>query len=101
MTMREAHRTGIRPKRVEALSKMGLSLDQYLDMLEGQEFVCAICYRENHSGRDLAVDHDHATGKVRGLLCNHCNSGLGFFGDSTELLGRAADYLRKSRVRNF
>ena len=57
--------------------------------------VCAICGNVRSSdGRALAVDHDHVTGEVRGLLCNFCNRGIGMFRDNPRLLGRAALYLR-------
>jgi hypothetical protein len=55
----------------------------YLDLLEAQQGVCAICKKpetvKNQKGeiRSLAVDHDHSTGQVRGLLCFRCNGGLG------------------------
>jgi len=63
---------------------------------------CAICGSVNPDGRRLAVDHDHACcpgkrscgGCVRGLLCDRCNRGMGFFGDDPALLESAAEYLR-------
>jgi hypothetical protein len=54
---------------------------------------CYICGGVNQSGRFLAVDHDHETGEVRGLLCDGCNRGIGFLGDDPERLRRAAAYL--------
>lgn len=68
-------------------------------MLEAQEGVCAICHlpetRRSKSGavKLLAVDHDHATGRVRQLLCHNCNCGLGNFLDSPTLLEAAMHYL--------
>jgi hypothetical protein len=79
------------------LKKYGLSVEQYSKMVEDQQGLCKIC-RKNESHRtstrfNLFVDHDHTTGKVRGLLCHHCNVGLGHFEDNRELLERAIRYL--------
>lgn len=79
----------------------GMTLEEYGEMLERQNGVCAICKKtcstKYKSGkvRDLSVDHDHDTGKVRGLLCNACNLGIGKFNDDAELLKAAAEYLCK------
>lgn len=62
----------------------------YEALLEQQGGQCAIC-REK-PGR--YVDHNHTTGKIRGLLCNACNRGLGLLGDETKRLERAIEYLR-------
>ncbi|NBU34381.1 hypothetical protein EBS40_07195 [bacterium] len=55
----------------------GITLEQYDELLESQGGVCAICREMCVSGRRLCVDHDHDTGKVRGLLCGRCNFGIG------------------------
>ena len=68
-------------------------------MLAAQHGKCAIC-GGNRSIKDtfrLGIDHDHATGRIRGLLCGNCNIGLGHFDDSPGLLEKAADYLRSNR----
>lgn len=76
----------------------GLTLQEYLDIAEAQNFQCAICHKENfamgvnHSGC-LVVDHDHQTGAVRGLLCHNCNRALGLLQDSINYLRSAAKYL--------
>lgn len=74
----------------------GITLDDYNRLAEEQGGKCIICGRvpegKHNQGR-LHVDHDHKTGKVRGLLCSHCNRGLGFLGDSPDILRRAAAYL--------
>lgn len=74
-----------------------LSIGQYDKMFKDQEERCAICNRhqENFSRR-LFVDHDHKTGRIRGLLCGPCNSGIGMLGDNIEILQGAIDYLNKS-----
>ncbi len=81
-------------------SRYGLTLDQYNQMLESQNGVCVICGKsETHiSGgtlSSLCVDHDHGTGKIRELLCNNCNRGIGYLMDSPEITQKAADYLKK------
>ncbi len=70
----------------------GLSVDEYNIMLKQQEGCCAICQLRCKRGR-LAVDHDHDTGVVRGLLCLSCNTALGQFRDSPAVLERAFKYL--------
>jgi hypothetical protein len=70
----------------------------YDKMFEVQGGVCAICRKPPHKGRGkrLHVDHDHISGKVRGLLCSTCNSGLGHFEESQELLRTAITYLDRA-----
>lgn len=71
--------------------RYGVTDEEYQTLLIKQNGVCAICSKT--CTRQLALDHDHDTGKVRGLLCNSCNRGLGYFKDSQVLLGNARDYL--------
>jgi len=66
--------------------------DEQLQELKSTTKECVICGVEE----PLVVDHDHATGKVRGMLCNHCNRGLGHFRDDPTLLEFAAQYLYAS-----
>ena len=73
----------------------GITLDQYDSMLLGQNGKCLVCDGELSGQHRIAVDHDHETGKVRGLLHFRCNQGLGFFMDSPRLLRKAAEYLEK------
>ena len=74
----------------------GLSESDYRTLVEGQQGQCAICGRIP-ARRRLAVDHDHETGSVRGLLCGPCNIGLGVFQDNPTILEKAAEYLRALR----
>jgi len=89
-------------KRKHELSKkFNLTVEEYEKMLEAQEGKCAICGEKETMTRNgkeprLSVDHDHKTGKVRGLLCNSCNNGLGRFKDDTDLIKKAIAYLTKS-----
>lgn len=57
--------------------------------------MCAICGKPTENNRLLAVDHDHRTGAIRGLLCDSCNKGLGFFEEKTLLLKKAMMYLNR------
>lgn len=76
--------------------KFGITIEQYEQMLEGQGGVCDIC-KEDNGGRNFSVDHDHNTGKVRGLLCDHCNTGIGRLKENIETMESAILYLRKHR----
>jgi hypothetical protein len=77
-------------------SKFGITLDQYNKLLELQNSVCAICGKEERViGRSLAVDHNHKSGKVRGLLCSNCNTMLGKINDNKQILQSAINYLNK------
>ena len=75
-----------------------ISLEQYNDMFISQEGKCAICGRhQSDFKRRLAVDHDHNTGKVRGLLCQRCNYGIGYFQENTEILENVIRYLNLNK----
>lgn len=80
-------------------TKFGITVDKFDKMVEEQSGLCAICaespseangHRHKHR---LHIDHDHKTGKVRGLLCNNCNAALGYFHDNPDRLLLAYDYL--------
>lgn len=82
-------------------SKYGITLTQYDMLLEAQEDRCAICRRKPRSKR-LAVDHNHKTGEVRGLLCMTCNHRLlGAAMENPTILRRAADYLDDPPARGM
>jgi hypothetical protein len=76
----------------------GIEPEQYEAMLKEQGYVCACCKEPNPDGKRLSVDHCHETNRVRGLLCNNCNNGLGRFRESSELLRAAAAYLEREYV---
>jgi hypothetical protein len=76
--------------------KYGISLPTYFKMFEDQEGKCKICKVKLNSGiynENGMIDHCHATGKVRGILCHLCNIGLGAFKDNIEVLEKAIQYL--------
>ena len=88
------------PRRVFASAlkhKYGLSLETYEGLLAAQNNGCAICGEPCGVRGKLSVDHDHQTGKVRGLLCHECNVGLGAFRDNPQRLLAAAEYLQLKR----
>jgi len=87
-------------KNIQLRCRFDIGLCDYERMLAEQNGVCAICLqpeRSKQNGRiiDLAVDHDHKTGRVRQLLCMTCNQMLGAINDNQELLQKAIDYLRR------
>lgn len=80
------------------LSSKKITRAEHFLMLESQGGACAICGGPPPLGRNLYIDHDHLTGKVRGLLCHSCNSGLGMFKDHPDLLKVAAAYLDSNKI---
>jgi hypothetical protein len=73
--------------------RYGVSPDQFMQMRRAQNYRCGICCKKISGGE--VVDHCHESGKVRELLCRHCNLGLGHFDDSEEVLQNAIYYLRR------
>lgn len=73
----------------------GLTLEEFDIMLAAQDGRCAICGRDNPTGRfsQWHIDHCHRTGQIRGILCDSCNRGLGMFKDNVEFLQTAIAYL--------
>jgi hypothetical protein len=95
------------PEKIQArnrragLKRLGITTEDYDRMMVEQNGVCAICRKpESAKGPSgqiklLAIDHDHVTNRVRGLLCQKCNHGIGQLKDDPLLLRAAADYLEK------
>lgn len=96
---RRAHRrnnpelTRQRYRHEDLRRHFGITAAEYDAMSEAQGGTCAICRRPCPTGRRLAVDHCHSTGKVRGLLCAKCNRALGMMDDDPGLLAAAIEYL--------
>jgi hypothetical protein len=83
------------------LRKYRLTEDQYFGMLNAQHGLCAVCGQpETHSTWALAIDHDHATGRVRGLLCFQCNTMIGKAKDNPAILRAGADYVERHKALN-
>jgi hypothetical protein len=83
-----------RAKDARLRREYGITLSEYKRVLRGQGGCCAICKRpEKEFKNALAVDHDHVSGKLRGLLCWGCNKALGVFRDHIENMKEAVQYL--------
>lgn len=96
---------GVRGRKNRKLKYLyGMTINEYTAMLKDQGGVCAVCGNKetvinNKSAKlqTLSVDHDHKTGKVRGLLCTACNKGLGLLNDDLEVIIKAYEYLLKHK----
>jgi Recombination endonuclease VII len=87
--------------RDQWMRKYGITSAQYDAMYANQNGKCLICEttsprRTGPRGRNLHIDHCHVHGKIRGLICGHCNAGLGQFRESATLLFKAAHYLTQN-----
>lgn len=93
----DKYRASLRRRRLR--NNFGISVAEFDLLFEAQRFCCAICKSKKPHGRfaRFHVDHDHRTSKVRGLLCNRCNIGLGLFLDDPKLLRLATEYIEKSQ----
>ena len=80
-------------KKSELKKKYKISIEGYNFINTKQSNLCAICKMVCTTGKRLAVDHCHKTGKIRGLLCTKCNIGLGYFNDDVILLKNSIRYL--------
>lgn len=76
--------------------KFNISPEELNSLFESQNGRCSICNKDFNSMSDWSIDHDHHSGKIRGLLCGQCNSGLGYFYDNIEFLKRAILYLESN-----
>lgn len=76
-------------------SGYGINLDDYNQIFDSQNGLCAICKEKEIRGTYLCVDHNHITGKVRGLLCSKCNSAIGYLNEDIDIFLEAIKYLKK------
>ena len=80
------------------LKTYGLTVEEYNIILQNQNGGCAICGAKIGNGsKRLGVDHNHITGKVRGILCNACNTGIGLL-NNIELLNKAIEYIKRNTI---
>ncbi len=98
---REQYRNNLDSNREKGRDKAlkrayGITREEFSIILETQNTSCASCGIKEPGGRgNWHVDHNHNTGKIRGLLCHRCNTGLGLFLESETILKEAIKYLRK------
>jgi hypothetical protein len=85
-----------KPPMPSALSKYGITQQEWQAMALAQGYCCAICLTHLQK-KKLAVDHCHQTGKVRGLLCHHCNTALGHLRDNPLIIESALRYINKHK----
>ncbi len=91
---RESHKSEYR--EINLKSRFGINNLQYDNILESQNNSCAICKKhKDEFSYHLVVDHCHATGKIRGLLCKKCNLGIGHLDDNIDILKSSISYLEK------
>ena len=113
--VRDTHRRFMERNRTSILERrrdtdrdrtFGLTTGEFDKLLKSQSGVCAICglpetrksIRLDGTTQPLCVDHDHRTGRVRGLLCSKCNCGIGYFNDDPNLTVAATAYLKRAGV---
>ena len=86
-------------KSTNLKTKYGITLEEYNELFSLQRGKCAICnIHQSDLGRPLFIDHCHLTGKIRGLLCQHCNCLLGYSGDNVEVLKNSIKYLENDII---
>lgn len=89
-------------RRHKLKRKYGLSLEQYNQLFLAQNGLCKGCLKHaSQLPKNLAVDHDHSTGLVRGLLCTQCNFAVAHSQDSAATLRRLADYLEAINIKTY
>lgn len=83
-------------RRWDYRTRYGITLEEFESRLNQQNRRCGICLTDNPKGRRgrFVVDHCHKTGKIRGILCDSCNKGIGILGDTEEALNKALNYLK-------
>jgi hypothetical protein len=89
--VKEGYKSKIREYKLR--KKYNITTEDYANLLKSQNGCCKICSSEPTKTRKLCVDHCHKTGKVRGLLCDSCNRGIGLLGDESKQLKIAYKYL--------
>lgn len=84
-------------KELQIRRKYGLSMQEYSNLIEKQQFQCAACGigLKDLPGSEIQIDHCHNTGNIRGILCGRCNRALGLLNDDPIKTQKLADYIKK------
>lgn len=91
----------IRKRKWNLKTRFKITIEDYNIMFNKQDGCCAICNKhQTFFNKRFAVDHDHKTGQIRGLLCDACNLGLGKFDDNVDNLINAIKYLQENKNGN-
>jgi len=86
-------------RALELKRRYGITIEDYNRMFNEQNGCCAICKKhQTHFEKALAVDHDHETEKVRGLLCRACNTAIGLLQDNPDVILEASNYVRGNKL---
>ena len=92
----------VKKRNTMLLYKYDMTLQDYADLLEYQGGGCAICgVKEDQSYDHMPVDHCSKTGKVRGILCSHCNRGIGLFEHNTDMMNDAIEYMKNPHAQDL
>lgn len=83
-------------RKYKLMKDWGLTLSEWRELFKSQDCKCAICGSTNHKGSNWHIDHNHETGMFRGILCHHCNRGMGYLQDSVDILQNAIAYLKET-----
>lgn len=98
-TSKESHQLSSLKNHLK--TKYDMTIEEYENMLNDQGFVCKICGDFPEEGKRLHVDHNHETGKVRALLCSHCNSAIAFAKEDPKRLHAMEKYLEEYNGNPF
>ena len=89
-------KTAVYARRSNLRRYYGLEESEYNVLFDSQDGKCSICQKQlERISRSTHIDHCHSSGKIRGILCHHCNTAIGLFGDDVEKIKAAIEYLEK------
>jgi hypothetical protein len=91
-------RLKLNTRRWRLANEYGISEVEWFAIFTQQDGQCAICFKQFDHPEQMRVDHNHATGAIRELLCNNCNAGIGMLAEDTDRLLSAVQYLIKHSI---